>query len=323
VVHDRIAHQNDLEDVLPLDPGTHRETPHCIVEGRADYSGQLGRSAFVHHGVGDAAHHVLAKTDLGVHLAVCGQDLPGRQVAEVPGDGRRPDIEGDPQRSISKPRPDGGDFGAVVDGDGHRRLAIDKGALQVWQRPRVDPDPGEAPLLLECGEDPVMVAGGLTQLRGGDLDVVETHHRIDLNVRHLRPFPDDLAVDSALRRDVDDDVADNTHLTAQPVALSEWPCSPVVRLDLVRCGDACLVEGDTLRGAEPYLAAPADAAAATDRVEVDRQGAGGIEDIDPSGEVALPTRGSEQDANALRLAHVFVLRPVRRRPPSPPSVGSR
>ena len=60
--------------------------------------------ARVHHHVGHAAHQVLAEADLRVHRAGRRQHLAARQVAQVPGDGRRAHVERDAERRVVEAR---------------------------------------------------------------------------------------------------------------------------------------------------------------------------------------------------------------------------
>ena len=86
VVHDRIAHQHQLQHLVAIGIDLTDQIPHQIAEGAADRTGQLCFAARVHHHVGDPAHQVFAEADLRVHGSGGGQDLAGGQVAQVPSD---------------------------------------------------------------------------------------------------------------------------------------------------------------------------------------------------------------------------------------------
>ena len=104
VVHDRVADERDLEDVVARDAGILRQLGRQLREAAAHGAGQLLLGAGVHHHVRDAAHQILAEPDLRVHLAGRGEHLAGGEVAEVPGDRGRADVEGDAVRGVVEAR---------------------------------------------------------------------------------------------------------------------------------------------------------------------------------------------------------------------------
>src|SRR5690606_32836946 len=69
VMHDRIADENAVEDILAVDATFFADLADqavdCIAYGLGHSLPPIG----IHHDVGDAAHHVLAKTDLRVRRA--------------------------------------------------------------------------------------------------------------------------------------------------------------------------------------------------------------------------------------------------------------
>ena len=64
-----------------------------------------------------------------------------------------------------------------------------------------------------------------------DLDVVEPDDRIEVEVADVEALADDLAVDLALGRDVDDEVAPDVGHAAQPAAVGEALVGAVLGLD--------------------------------------------------------------------------------------------
>ena len=110
----------------------------------------------------------------------------------------------------------------------------------------------------------------------GDLDVVEADDRVDLDRMRVGLLAHDLAVELALRRDVDHDVAGDTGGAAEaaPVARARGRRRSAPRprpagdrldaVDVIPCF-ACSPSDDL------DLAASTDAAAAADRVEVDTE----------------------------------------------------
>ena len=123
VVHDRVAHEGHLEDVAAVDLSGASELGGQLREAAAHGPRQLSLRSGVEHDVGDAAHEVLAEPDLRVHLAGGCEHVARQEVAEMPGDRRRADVEGDPEGAVVQSRPDRGDRAPVVDGDGHRAVS--------------------------------------------------------------------------------------------------------------------------------------------------------------------------------------------------------
>ena len=207
VVHDRVAHDRELEDLLDLDAGPRREPGDEARDRVANGAGHRLRAALVHHRVRDAAHEVLAEPDLRVHHAVGGEDLAVGEIREVPGDRRRPDVDRDAERPIVQARPDAGDGPAVVDRDRdavaarlERRL---EGAdhLEVRLEARRGPTPARA-----------RRAGGRGRRRASRGPAARPRPRaaddgVDDEVADRHALADDLAMDLALGRHVDEDVA--------------------------------------------------------------------------------------------------------------------
>ena len=153
------------------------------------------------------------------------------------------------------------------------------------------------------------VAGRRRELGPLDLDVVEPDDGVDLEVAHVEALADDLAVDLALLRDVD-----------QARRRGPWPCN---RAGGRASPSPCAVAG--LHGAEwreavrrrrdpvlrerpdadRHLAAAADAAPAADRVDVDAERARRVEDRRAPGNLAAPPRRGEDDE---RLGRAAVIR---------------
>ena len=109
VVHDRVAHDGQLEDVAGRHARPGRQGCHQLAHGRPHGAGHRGRPVGMQHGVRDAAHEVLAEPDLWVHDALGGEHCAVRQVDEVAGDGRRAHVKGDAHGALVEARPDRGD----------------------------------------------------------------------------------------------------------------------------------------------------------------------------------------------------------------------
>ena len=123
VVHDRVADDHDVEHPVAWQAARRIEqVTGEVIERGADRFGQLVGAAFVHHHVRDAAHQVLAEADLRVHLPGAGDDVAAEQLAEVPGDRRRADVDGDAVRRVDEAGPDRhGTRSAARNGRGQRR----------------------------------------------------------------------------------------------------------------------------------------------------------------------------------------------------------
>ena len=76
-----------------------------FVERTADRVGQLAIAAGVHHHVRHSAHQVFAELDLRVHPAGARQHLAGGDVAQVPGDRGRADVDGHAEGGIDETGP--------------------------------------------------------------------------------------------------------------------------------------------------------------------------------------------------------------------------
>ena len=226
VVHDRVADDRELEDLHPLDAGAHRERRDQPVQCLADGHGHLGRSLGMHHRVGDPAHQVLAEADLRVHDAVAGEDGAVGQVRQVAGDRRRADVDRHAVGRLVEAGPDGDDLAAAMDGDGHAVLAGLERRLEAPNDGEVRAEPGQAPFALEGVEQPAEVPGRQRQVGRRDLDVVQPDDRIDREVPDVEALADDLAVDLALGRNVDQDVAEHLGRAGQPAIGRHARCRP-------------------------------------------------------------------------------------------------
>ena len=143
---------------------------------------------------------------------------------------------------------------------------------------------------------------------GVDLDVVEPDDRVDLEVADVEALADDLAMDLALGRDVDDGVAAEVRPCRTAGARRRGPCRRGTSLSTAPNGDRC-----SGRGLDPVLreradalldlAAAADPAPAADRVDVDAERPGRVEDRGPVGEPAAPPGRREDDERLGRRGH--------------------
>ena len=117
VVHDRVADQHDVDDAIAR-AGRGDELIEHVAQTGADRGRELVGALLVHHHVRDAAHQILAEADLRVHDPGRRDDLTGREIAEVPGDGRRADIDRHAVRGVDEAGPHRVHPVAAVHGDG-------------------------------------------------------------------------------------------------------------------------------------------------------------------------------------------------------------
>ena len=165
VVHDRVADDDELEDVVARRVGLRAELAHQLVEAAAHRGRQLDLAARVHHHVAHPAHQVLAKPDLGVHRAGAREHVAGVQVAQMPCHRRRADIERHAQRHIVEPGEDRGDQRAISHGDRGGPGTGAQGGLQSGQHDRIDRQAGQGPVALERGEEALQVAARRVERR--------------------------------------------------------------------------------------------------------------------------------------------------------------
>ena len=312
VVHDRVADDGQFEDVGHRDPGRRGQAGDEAVERLAHGAGHLAGALVVHHRVRDPAHQVLAEADLRVHHPVRRQHRAVGQVGQVPGDRGRADVDRDAVRLLVQPGPDRDDRGPLVDGHRHPAAILLQRGVEDPDHRDVRLETLELPVAGELDLEPVQVAGRGGQLGRRDLDVVEADDRIDLERAHVEALADDLAVDLALGRDVDDRVAEKPGRTAQPAVIGEAARRAVLLLDrapgrqvLRQRRDAVLREGAQ---ALDDLAPAAQPAPTAGGIDVDAERAPGVQDGRAGREAAAPARRREDDERLLGRGH----RPVRR-----------
>ncbi len=121
-------------------------------------------------------------------------------------------------------------------------------------------------------------------VRLGDLDIIEADDRIDLDWMRLRALADDLPMNLAFGRHVDDEIAANPGLAAEPPAGRKRPAlRGVAGFDLSPWRHMLVAGMNGVLGEIPLcdldLTAAANASAAADRIEIDRESARGFEQV--------------------------------------------
>ncbi len=130
-------------------------------------------------------------------------------------------------------RPDADDRPALVHGDRDAAAILLQGGIQGSDDPDVGVEILQLPVAGELDLEAVQVAGRRRQLGGRDLDVVEADDRVDLEGPEVEALADDLPMDLALGRDVDDRVAEEVRGAAQPAVVGEAAGRPVLALERV------------------------------------------------------------------------------------------
>ena len=189
------------------------------------------------------------------------------------GDGRRADVDRDAKGALGETWRDGHDVAALSHRDGDLPLTRAQRLLQASERREIGARFGETPLLAQSLLQAAEIARRLVHVRLGDLDIVEAHDRVDLDRMSLGALAHHLPVDLAFRRHVDDEIAANPGLAAEPPAGRKRPAlRGIAALDLsprrhmigarMNCvlGEIALGDGD--------LTAAANASPAADRIEI-------------------------------------------------------
>ena len=138
-------------------------------------------------------------------------------------------------------------------------------------------------------------------VRLADLDVVEAHDRIDLDRMRFGALADHLPVDLALGRHINNKIAANPGLAAEP---SAWRKLPALRgiaslglspwAHMVGARTNCVL-GEIALG-DFDLTAAANAPPTADRIEIDAERPCGRKQVHAFSELAPLARGREDDA---------------------------
>ena len=141
----------------------------------------------------------------------------------------------------------------------------------------------EIPLLVQSLLKAAKIACRLVHVRLADLDVIEADDRIDLDWMRLRALAHDLPMNLAFGRHVDDQIAANPGLAAEPSAGGERPAlRGVAALDLAPRRHMIRARMNGVLGeialGDIDLTAAANASSAADRIEIDAERARGFQE---------------------------------------------
>ncbi|MCY1234163.1 hypothetical protein D9M72_467370 [compost metagenome] len=112
VVHDRVANEDHVENVVAVDFALGADLADQAVDRLAHRLGHGFPAVRVHHHVGNAAHQVFAEADLRVGGARGADDAAGKQRHQMHGDGGRTDVAGNAIGLVLQTRPQADDEGA-------------------------------------------------------------------------------------------------------------------------------------------------------------------------------------------------------------------
>ena len=142
---------------------------------------------------------------------------------------------------------------------------------------------GDAPLLVQSLLQTPKIARRLVHVRLGDLDIIEADDRVDLDRMRLGALADDLPMNLTFGRHVDDEIAANPGLAAEPSAGGERPAlRGVALLDRSRWRHMIGARMNGVLGeialGDVDLTAAANASSAADRIEIDAERARGFQE---------------------------------------------
>jgi len=181
----------------------------------------------------------------------------------------------------------------------HLPSALAQRRLERLDDGEVAAEPGQAPFALQRLHEPAEIARRLVHVGLGDLDVMQAHGGIELDCDRLDRLAHDLAMDLALRRHVDDDVAHQPRRAGEAAAgeqrlpRRESCLGLAERRQVARRGDDAVL-GELAYG-DLDLAAAADAAAAADGIDVDAERAARLQERRAEREPAALPRRREDD----------------------------
>ena len=303
VVHDRVADEGGFQDIGGRHADLLRHVGGEFVERVAHRGCHRVLAAGIHHHIRHPAHQVFAKTNLRVHHAGSGDHLAGRQVAKVRGNSGRSDVNRDAERVLSKTWPDRDDLAAAVHCHRHLPVALAQCLLQLLQHAHIALQVAQAPLEFERVFEPAQVARRVVHIGLLYLDEVQPDHRVEVNVVRLGGLSHHLTVHLAGRGHVDDHVALQQRRARQPTPGRQRLGGAVGLLDGAVAAEVVGVRAHAVLGklalGHHHLAAPADAAPAADRVDVDAERSRRLQHWRSDRKAAAPARRGEDDQRVL------------------------
>ena len=105
VVHDWVANHHDFQNLVGGNIGLLSKFYYQQIEGIANGECQLFFATLVHHHVGNSTHQVLAETNLGVHYASTAEHFTASEIAEMPRNRCRTDVDSNSVHGTDKTGP--------------------------------------------------------------------------------------------------------------------------------------------------------------------------------------------------------------------------
>ena len=209
-MHDRVADDRELQDVgaAPRPTCTHRSAISSSTHARTAV-GELRLRARVHHHVATRGSSGPRRTgSAGSSRRSTASTSPLARSQRCPATVVDPTSNATPSARSRNP----GQTAMIVAPSCTATVAVQSPAaerpLQAGQHVVVAREAGERPVALQRLEQPLQVARRVAQVRLADLDVVQPDDRVDLDRVRVGLLAHDLPVQLALRRHVDDQVAD-------------------------------------------------------------------------------------------------------------------
>ena len=302
VMHDRIADQNDLDNIVNHKASLFGGPGNQFLESVDDSGRHLQMATWIHDPIRHPAHQILAKTDLRVHRAGRCQHIAGDHVAQMRRHGGRANINGNADNLFLQPRPDADDVAAVTKRHRHLPVAGPKNRLQLLQDMKVAADfatDALRPLRLQRLDKAAEVTGRLMHVGFAHLDQAQPDDRIHFDLPVIGGLAHKLVVNLAFRRHINDDIRLQRRLAGQAA-----PCGKALFLGIAgfdsrhttqAVSTGCNAVLGELASADIHLAAPAQRPAATDRIDIHTKRPRRLQNRGSGRNMALPSRRCEDN----------------------------
>ena len=224
VMHAGVAHQADLNDVIGGEADLLRRLPGDEVQPFDDGLVEPGQPVVVVHGVGDAAHDILAVGHLRVHEGGGGHHPTRGQVAEVAGHGRGAHVHRQTVARLPVPRLDADDLPVHPDGGRDPPAALPDPILELQKGSDINAQALQPEAAGQLGSQAFPVGLGILQGGRRQLGVAFADGGTEGDGPLRGRFPHDLFLAAALLWHEDQDVAQHPGRAGEAVV----PHSPML-----------------------------------------------------------------------------------------------